>query len=273
MKKGKFIVIESLTCGGKNLQRDKLIHFLLGQGIRAVATEEPSISNNIVGEVIRGILDKQLVSKERIANEFVPVVSLFLQSFLKAPGWRINMSSEATAFLTDLENAQEKVFLGEKLTGREFQTLYVVARYYHLVRLIIPSIDRGLWVISARYKQSTDAYGFGIPLSTIQIWHEEIIGKYYLNPDITFFIDIDPETALNRLKKSGKIVDQFEEKKEFLEKTRIGYINSMAFMDQIYYETRSPSRPKIFTIPGEGSEDEVFELIKEKISPFLKNPQ
>jgi len=67
--------------------------------------------------------------------------------------------------------------------------------------IIIPSLKNGKWVIADRYSDSTLAYqggGRGIDFkSLIELNH---FATYGIQPDISFFIDIEAEEGFNRRK-------------------------------------------------------------------------
>ncbi|TAL28577.1 MAG: dTMP kinase [Alphaproteobacteria bacterium] len=77
--------------------------------------------------------------------------------------------------------------------------LMMSARREHLVNKIWPALEKGQWVISDRFADSTRAFqGYGMGLG------QEVIEKIYtliaddFQPDLTFIFDIDPELGLKR---------------------------------------------------------------------------
>lgn len=80
--------------------------------------------------------------------------------------------------------------------------LMMSARREHLVNKIWPSIDKGQWVISDRFADSTRAfqgYGMGLDQAAIEKIYELIAGNFH--PDLTFIFDIDPALGLSRSNK------------------------------------------------------------------------
>ena len=78
--------------------------------------------------------------------------------------------------------------------------LYAAARRQHLVEKIIPNLEKGHIVISDRFVDSSLAYqgiGRGIGLDEVYDLNMFAIEGYL--PDLTIFLDIDPETGLQRL--------------------------------------------------------------------------
>lgn len=98
-----------------------------------------------------------------------------------------------------------------------------------LVREIIqPYLDKGFYVISDRFHDSSTAYqgyGRGLPIDAILNIHKLAIGKTI--PDITFIIDIPIEVALERkAKKAHSDLDRIEISDNlFYQRVREGYLN------------------------------------------------
>ena len=103
--------------------------------------------------------------------------------------------------------------------------LFNAARRDHLERLIAPARDRGAWVVSDRFADSTRVYQGatrGDLRGLVDALHGLVIGR---EPDLTFVIDMDPEVALSRglARKSGE--DRFEEfGLPFQQKLRAGFL-------------------------------------------------
>ena len=77
--------------------------------------------------------------------------------------------------------------------------LMMSARREHLVDKIWPAMEKGQWVISDRFADSTRAmqgYGMGMPQAEIEKIYNVIAGDF--QPDLTFIFDIDPELGLKR---------------------------------------------------------------------------
>lgn len=77
--------------------------------------------------------------------------------------------------------------------------LVFTARVQHVERIIKPALAEGKIVISDRFTDSTFAYqghGHGLALKTIETLNQTTIGGF--KPDLTFILDVDPETGLRR---------------------------------------------------------------------------
>lgn len=89
--------------------------------------------------------------------------------------------------------------------------LFTAARRDHLEKTIAPSLAAGRIVVSDRFADSTRVYQGatrGDLRGMVDSLHALMIGR---EPDLTFIIDMDPETALRRglARKSGE--DRFED--------------------------------------------------------------
>ena len=90
--------------------------------------------------------------------------------------------------------------------------LVMAARFEHLHKLIIPALNKNTWVICDRFIDSTAAYQgqyIDIGIDKIYELHRNLIST--IIPDITFFIDVKPEIALERAKNRGD-TNKFEDK-------------------------------------------------------------
>jgi dTMP kinase len=89
--------------------------------------------------------------------------------------------------------------------------LHFAARREHLIRVILPAIENGDWVISDRFADSTMAYqshGLGVAQSTIDALYRETLGEF--RPDLTFILDLPVEQGLARAAGRGQAADRYE---------------------------------------------------------------
>lgn len=87
----------------------------------------------------------------------------------------------------------------ERWTPETEALLFAAARSDHVARTIRPALDRGSWVLSDRYLDSSLAYqggAGGIGMGTILRLHE--IGSHGLLPDRTLLLDLPPFDASGR---------------------------------------------------------------------------
>lgn len=89
--------------------------------------------------------------------------------------------------------------------------LIYAARVQHLNEKINPALNAGKWVICDRFELSTYAYqggGRGIPLEIIAQVSQVCLNNF--QPDLTLFLDIEPEIGLKRVQSRGRF-DRFEQ--------------------------------------------------------------
>lgn len=103
--------------------------------------------------------------------------------------------------------------------------LYGASRRQHMSELILPSLNKGLAVITDRFSDSTRAYqgyGRGLPLELIDSLDRAVTGGR--RPDMTLLLDLDVKTGLMRNRRANK-VDRLElEDIRFHERVRGGYL-------------------------------------------------
>ncbi len=108
----------------------------------------------------------------------------------------------------------------------EVELLLMMAdRKNHIDNLVMPNINKGVWVISDRYLDSTYAYqGGGRQINTSKI--DSLARLLDLpQPDLTLLFDLPPPMALDRAKKRSEL-DRFEsEPMAFHERIRDAYVS------------------------------------------------
>ena len=103
--------------------------------------------------------------------------------------------------------------------------LYLADRAQHVGEKIIPHLEKGFWVISDRYFDSTLAYqgyGRGLDLNLLQQFIK--FATKGLLPDLTILIDLPPEEGLVRAKKRGEFDRLERENLEFHRRVRKGFL-------------------------------------------------
>lgn len=134
----------------------------------------------------------------------------------------------------------------EPLTIQAELLLMYAARVQLVETRIKPALAQGVWVIGDRHDLSSQAYqggGRGIDAHLIQQIKSAVLGDF--SPDLTLYLDIDPELGLARARARGEL-DRIElEKLEFFIRTRQRYLE-LARVD-----------PRIRVIDASQSEAEV----------------
>lgn len=104
--------------------------------------------------------------------------------------------------------------------------LYEAARAQLVNEVIIPALDSGQIILCDRFSESTLAYqGYGGKISVEWIQKIDQMARGGLSPDLTLFIDVDPEVGLKRARASEKEIDRLEEKDlEYHKRVYQGYL-------------------------------------------------
>jgi dTMP kinase len=120
------------------------------------------------------------------------------------------------------------------LDNREMQPrteilLYCAARAQLVGQIIRPHLETGGVVICDRYADSTLAYqgyGRGLDLPTLRMILNFATGG--LEPDITFYLDLDVEVGLRRKRVGGSEWNRMDDLEvEFHRRVRAGYLEMM----------------------------------------------
>jgi dTMP kinase len=90
--------------------------------------------------------------------------------------------------------------------------LMLAARAHHVRNLIQPALAGGKVVVCDRFSDSTRAYqgaGRGLDMSTINRLNDYATGG--LEPRLTFFLDVDADLGLERVRQTNRKLDRFEQ--------------------------------------------------------------
>jgi dTMP kinase len=92
--------------------------------------------------------------------------------------------------------------------------LFAADRVEHVQNEVLPALNKGRVVVSDRYVYSSYAYqgAAGLELEWI-----EKLNKHALRPDLTIFIDVKPETVVQRLKRKKSVMEDLETQKKVRE--------------------------------------------------------
>lgn len=108
--------------------------------------------------------------------------------------------------------------------------LFLAARAQLVERVILPALERGEWVVSDRFSDSTLAYqGYGRCLPLDLLAEANDFACRGLKPDITFLFDLTPEEAERRMRereaREHARADRIErEAADFHERIRRGFL-------------------------------------------------
>jgi len=147
-----------------------------------------------------------------------------LAAFLGGRGLPVVLTREPGGGLPGVRD----ILLNEPLSPEAEYLLFSADRAEHVRRVILPALERGAWVVSDRYLDSSLAYqgfGRGLPLPwLLEVAKEATLG---LTPRLTFLLDLPPEEALRRVKDPDRLE---REGLAFFQRVREGYL----FLAEIY---------------------------------------
>ncbi len=136
--------------------------------------------------------------------------------------------------------------------------LYTADHADHLSRLIEPAVERGELVISDRYSDSRYAYQGATLAGELQRPMEYVIGihrAFSIDPDLTIYLDVEPETAAARAGATNK----FE---------RVGYLTAV----RENYERLIENEPGRFVrVDASRPPEEVIGRVEDLLADFLES--
>ncbi len=142
----------------------------------------------------------------------------------------------------------------EKLTK-----LFIKDREDHIKEIIKPLLQKGITLISDRYKYSTIAYQSAQGQDMNKLIEMQ---KEFPTPDLIFLIDLPVNEAIKRIRKDKRKEEQkFEKNKDFLEKTRQNYLKLKQLLPN----------ENIIIINGSKTIEEIFENIKKHLKNYFKH--
>lgn len=146
----------------------------------------------------------------------------------------------------------------EPLTDKAELLMLYAARIQLIDNVIKPALKAGKWVIGDRHDLSTQAYqGGGRQLDKVFIntLKEQVLGDF--KPDLTLYLDIDPEIGLIRAKSRGEL-DRIEQQ-------------SLPFFKRIRqcYQQLAKQDHTIITINAEQPIENVIEQIEQILTTWL----
>ncbi len=150
-----------------------------------------------------------------------------LAEYLEKKGFKVMVTREPGGLPLPEELRREVQHPDKEHTPEGELLLYSTARYLHAKDKIKPALEKGFIVITDRLHDSATVYqGYagGINIDFIKQVHKVALGE--IMPDLTIFINIDPELGLKKMTTTefGK-PDRIERKDlAFHKKVKEGYL-------------------------------------------------
>lgn len=112
------------------------------------------------------------------------------------------------------------------MDARTEALLYAAARSQHLAEVVEPALQEGITVLCDRFVDSSLVYqGYARGLGIEEVWGINRFATGGRMPDLTFYLDVDPEVGLSRIAANqGREVNRLDlENLEFHQKVQAGY--------------------------------------------------
>ncbi len=121
------------------------------------------------------------------------------------------------------------LFKEEALSPESELLLMYASRMQHVEKLIKPALSNNQWVVSDRFNWSSLAYQGGgrqLGFDRVKQLNDLLLGDF--KPDLTIYLDIDPEIGLERAK-SRNALDRIEQEKiDFFSRAREVFLHLVA---------------------------------------------
>ena len=151
--------------------------------------------------------------------------------------------------------------MSDDLDPRADALLYAAGRAQHVARVIRPALERGDWVVCARYADSSLAYqgaGYGNDMTELRRLQEFATGG--LRPDLTLLIDVPVEVGLERTRRRAEW-NRFENTEE------------LAFFEQVrdaYRQIAADEPDRIVSVDGSGTVEDADAAIRDVVERRFK---
>ena len=125
-----------------------------------------------------------------------------------------------------------------KELGAIMEALLLAAdRYLHIQEVIKPHLEVGYYVICDRYYYSSLTYqtARGADINWIRT-----INFFIIRPDVSIYLDVNPEVGLSRLSKNSERRLRYLENIELLQKVRNNYLNLVRNEELMYVNAEKP---------------------------------
>lgn len=151
-----------------------------------------------------------------------------LAEHLRAAGQTVEVMREpgGTAVGEEIRHLLQHAKEGHAITPKTELLLFAASRAQLVREKLRPMLEAGVFVILDRFLDSTTVYqgiARGLPAQSVQALNAFAVGGTL--PHLTVLLDLDTETAWQRIHATGRELDRMESQpREFYEKVRQGYL-------------------------------------------------
>jgi len=148
----------------------------------------------------------------------------WIARFLRNRGIRVKVTREPGGTAAG-EKLRHLVLERNQRLHAETETLLMfAARREHLDKVILPALERGIWVLCDRFTDATYAYqagGSGVPWDKVSILEQWV--QQGFAPDLTILFDVSPQLGRQRAGRK-RSPDRFErEQEDYYRRVRDAY--------------------------------------------------
>lgn len=184
------------------------------------------------------------------------------KQILEEAGYTVTLTREPGGSI--IAEKIRTLILDPKNLGMDDRTealLYAASRREHLIKTVLPALEKGNIVLCDRFLDSSLVYqGLARNIGIEEIYNLNMFAVEGKLPDLTLFVQVRPEVGLSRISLDNRELDRLElEGLSFQEKVYRGYQ---------YLAQQFPQRIKV--INGECSKEEVCNQAVEIIMNFVK---
>jgi dTMP kinase len=150
--------------------------------------------------------------------------------------------------------------VSDDLDPRADALLFAAGRAQHVARVIRPALERGDWVVCARYLDSSLAYqGAGYGNDPVELRRLQEFATYGVLPDLTILLDVPVEVGLERTRRREEW-NRFEDTEQvaFFERVRAEYLRLAA-----------AEAERFRVVDGSGSVGDADAAIRALVEPLL----
>ncbi|WP_318480612.1 dTMP kinase [Photobacterium leiognathi] len=147
----------------------------------------------------------------------------------------------------------------EPLTDMAELLLLYAARIQLVDNVIKPALNQGKWVVGDRHDMSSQAYqggGRGFDKALMENLRDTVLGDF--RPDLTIYMDIDPELGLQRARGRGAL-DRIEQMNiDFFHRARARFLEL------------SENQPNVIIIDASQTLEEVTASLRSALNTWLE---
>ena len=185
------------------------------------------------------------------------IQSRLLQSRLELHDCSVVLTREPGGTLLGAQIRELLMHQKHPIVSRAELLLYIADRAQHMEEIVAPALSRKSIVISDRHTLSTVAYqcyGRGISLDLIHRLNQSVcLG---IEPDLTFWLDIDPEEGLERARKRSTQDRMEAQSLSFHQAVRRGFAEAAEQDSRVVRVDASASREQVHV--------DIWNILKER---------